>query len=203
MQTVKNLLKKSKDPYNALLLYRASPLHNGKSPSELLMGRKLKTKIPTVPFNLLPKIPDHSLIRLKEEGIKQKQRILFNRRHAAKEATPLKPGDTVFVKDMKKSGEVIKKHHNPRSFIVLTDSGPIRRNRTHLVTISNEAQPTGGPTAATTNSPTVRPLPLQPPSTPRPSPTATAVQPTTSPAPEIPTLRRSQRITRKPQRLDL
>ena len=61
VQTVKNLLKKSKDPYNALLLYKASLLHNGKPPSEFLMGRKLKTKIPTVPFNLLPKIPDHCL----------------------------------------------------------------------------------------------------------------------------------------------
>ena len=202
VQTVKHPLKKSKDPYNALLLYRASPLHNGKSPSELLMGRKLKAKIPTGPFNLLPKTTDHFLIRLKEEGLKEKQRILFNRRHAAREATPLKPGDTVFVKDMKKSGEIIKKHHNPRSYIVLTDSGPIRRNRTHLVTTSNEAHPPGGPTAAT-NSPTVHPPPLLPPSTPRPSPASTPVQPTTSPAPDIPTLRRSQRITRKPQRLDL
>ena len=119
VQTVKNLLKKSKDPYNALLLYRARPLHNRKSPSELLIGRKLKTKIPTVPFNLLPKTTDHSLIRLKEEGMKQKRRILFNRHHATREATPLKPGDTVFVKDLKKSGEVNKKHHPP--FLHCTD----------------------------------------------------------------------------------
>ncbi len=40
VRTIKNLLKKSGDPYLALMAYRAAPLANGYSPSELLMGRK-------------------------------------------------------------------------------------------------------------------------------------------------------------------
>jgi hypothetical protein len=36
------MLKKSDDPYIALLSYRATPLDNGHSPAELLMGRKLQ-----------------------------------------------------------------------------------------------------------------------------------------------------------------
>ena len=48
VQTVKNLLKKSNDPYMALLAYRATPLEVGYSPSELLMCRKLRTTVPTV-----------------------------------------------------------------------------------------------------------------------------------------------------------
>ena len=49
-QTVKNLLKKAqeslKDPYIALLEYRNTPLEGvGYSPTQLLMGRRLKTKI--------------------------------------------------------------------------------------------------------------------------------------------------------------
>ena len=38
--TVKNLLKREKDPYLAILAYRARPLQNGYSPSELLMNRR-------------------------------------------------------------------------------------------------------------------------------------------------------------------
>ncbi|KAL8616423.1 hypothetical protein ACOMHN_041026 [Nucella lapillus] len=141
VQTVKNLLKKAKDPYIALLLYRASPLQNGLSPSELLMGRKLKTKVPILPSHLQPQTPDHSLVKQKEECMKQQQRVNFNNRHAAKEAPALKPRDTVFIKDMNKSGEILAKHPNPRSYIVSTESGTIRRNKTHLMATPRGTQP--------------------------------------------------------------
>ena len=39
VKTVKSFLKKSDDSYLALLIYRSTPLHNGFSPSELLMSR--------------------------------------------------------------------------------------------------------------------------------------------------------------------
>ena len=38
VRTVKELLKKNDDPYLAMLVYRATPLKNGYSPAELLMG---------------------------------------------------------------------------------------------------------------------------------------------------------------------
>ena len=41
VQTTRNLLTKSDDPYEALLAYRATPLENGFSPAELCMGRRL------------------------------------------------------------------------------------------------------------------------------------------------------------------
>ena len=49
VQTVKNLLKKSGDPYLALLAYRTTPLVNGEAPCQLLMGRMLRTTIPVHP----------------------------------------------------------------------------------------------------------------------------------------------------------
>ena len=46
VKTIKTLLQKASDPYRALLIYRATPIHNGHSPAELLMGRQLQTTLP-------------------------------------------------------------------------------------------------------------------------------------------------------------
>lgn len=49
VQIVKRLLKKAtetgEDPYLAVLNYRTSPLENGLSPAEMLMNRKLRTRL--------------------------------------------------------------------------------------------------------------------------------------------------------------
>ena len=74
VQTVKHFLKKSEDPYLALLAYRSTPLHNGNSPAELLMSRQLMTPIPTHPKNLTPKLPNRNAVQCKERAYKQKQR---------------------------------------------------------------------------------------------------------------------------------
>ena len=39
IQTVKNMLKKEEDRYKSLIAYRSTPMENGYSPRELLMGR--------------------------------------------------------------------------------------------------------------------------------------------------------------------
>ena len=58
VKTVKNLLKKSQDPYLTLLNYRATPLSwCGRSPTELLMGRKVRTTLPQTQSQLIPKWP--------------------------------------------------------------------------------------------------------------------------------------------------
>ena len=54
VQTVKNLLKKSHEPYLALLAYRTSPLKSGYSPIELLMGTLLRTTVSILPATLEP-----------------------------------------------------------------------------------------------------------------------------------------------------
>ena len=45
VKIVKGLLKMNKDPYRALLAYRVTPLHHGPSPTELLMGRRLRSPL--------------------------------------------------------------------------------------------------------------------------------------------------------------
>ena len=65
VQTIKNLLRKADDPYQALLVYRATPLRNGYSPAELLMNRRLRTSLPLVPTQLEPSVPDTTEVRKK------------------------------------------------------------------------------------------------------------------------------------------
>ncbi|XP_027869193.1 uncharacterized protein K02A2.6-like [Xiphophorus couchianus] len=62
VKTIKNLLKKAADPYLALLAYRATPLWNGYSPAELLMGRRLRTTVPTLPSLLRPVLPKSEIV---------------------------------------------------------------------------------------------------------------------------------------------
>ena len=71
VKTVKNLLKKSKDPYIALLAYRETPLQNDYSPSELLMNRKLRTTLPVLPAVLKPSVTDYSHLSSKEEKMRE------------------------------------------------------------------------------------------------------------------------------------
>ena len=52
VQTIKAMLKKSVDPYGALLAYRMTSLECGYSPAQLLMGRQLKPSIPVVASTL-------------------------------------------------------------------------------------------------------------------------------------------------------
>lgn len=67
VQTVKNLLRKATDPYVALLLYRATPLQNGFAPSELLMGRKLNTKLPSLRSKSHSQIPNNPSLQEREQ----------------------------------------------------------------------------------------------------------------------------------------
>jgi len=63
VKTIKGLLKKEGEPYLALLSYQATPLQIGYSLSELLMGRKLQTTVPTIRKQLVPRVPDTTLIQ--------------------------------------------------------------------------------------------------------------------------------------------
>ena len=112
VKTVKQLLSKFSDPYLALLAKKASPLNNGYSPSELLMGRRLRTTVPVLPEVLEPKFPDKEFVNEWEEKQKRLQK---------KGAIPLKQlkkGDKVWISDYKSYGAVIQQTGQPWSYIV-------------------------------------------------------------------------------------
>ena len=131
----KQLLKKNSDPYLALLTYRATPQHNGLSPAEMCMGRRLRTQLPQAPHMLKPANPEvHVRIREKDEIYKSKMAANYNKRHRARELVPLQPGDTVVVRDQNQQGIVQAPAENaPRSYIVKTPTSDIRRNRRALI----------------------------------------------------------------------
>ena len=117
-QRVKNLLKKVDDPYLALLAYRATPLQDGYSPAQLLMGRRLRTTVPTVPSHLDPTLPDSSTLAQKEKEKRMSDAAHYNRCHRAKMLSVLSPGEHVWVTDAKTSGTVIQNHSTPRPYLV-------------------------------------------------------------------------------------
>ncbi|GFO22879.1 Pol polyprotein [Plakobranchus ocellatus] len=75
VQTAKKLLAKSKeeDPHIALLNYRTSPSQNLPSPAELLMGRKLRRKLPSLKSHYQTKNSQQELKQMKENQRQQRK----------------------------------------------------------------------------------------------------------------------------------
>ncbi|XP_034540201.1 uncharacterized protein LOC117832662 [Notolabrus celidotus] len=191
VQTVKSLLKKAADPYLALLAYRATPLQNGYSPAQLLMGRRLRTTVPSLSSQLDPALPDGCTLVRQEREKRMLDAENYNRRHRTKTLRDLTPGEHVWVTDVKSSGTVIKNHSTPRSYLVDLPQGVVRRNRLHLIP---EQTPTQDKSAPQQQVP--GPVPEQAPMSPA---VASPVSPT-----ETNTLRtRSGRAVVKPTRLNL
>ena len=63
-----------KDPYLGILKYRTTPTKLGFSPSELPMGRKLRSVLPVTLDQLLPKTPPTEQIKENIQCAKQQQK---------------------------------------------------------------------------------------------------------------------------------
>ena len=174
-----------------MLAYRSSPLDCGKSPSELLFGRKIRSRLPYRCETYIAKSPPHD---------------------RGKSLMALQPNDTVRVKDPRRGRWPVRtkvvRLSGPRSYDVLSEDGRLmRRNRQHLMStrdtftssptdfsgVSHNAErPTTAPTstAIETGSNAV------------PCATETVVElPSTTSSPLVE--RRSERVRKAPGRLDL
>ena len=128
---VKGVLNKALDSnddiYLALLAYRTAPMACGKSPSEMLMNRKLRNRLPQV---------DSESIEINERQIKRKQKQVELYNQHAKDLPVLKPNDVVRVRkdDRWANKAQVLVQISPRSYKVLTKEGKvIRRNRRQLL----------------------------------------------------------------------
>lgn len=181
--TAKSIMKQS-DKDMGLLTYRSTPIPSlGYSPAQLIMGRNIRTTLPTLDSHLVPRWPP-----LKELQRKDSQTKRRNEANAeGRDLQPLSPGQLVRMKldHEKEWGEPVTVLHaiGPRSYVLQTPSGTIRRHRRHLRVANRPVQlfdDTPNPTDQRREDRMVhRPLPLNA------------------------TVRRSQRNRRTPSRLDL
>uniref|UniRef100_A0A8C6SPN1 Gypsy retrotransposon integrase-like protein 1 n=1 Tax=Neogobius melanostomus TaxID=47308 RepID=A0A8C6SPN1_9GOBI len=132
VRTIKDLWKKDNDFNRALLAYRATPLEHGFSPAQLLMGRNLRTALPQLTTKLEPNWPDLQTFRKKDEEGRCEQAKHYNRRHRTRQLSKLTPGQKVWITTEGTTGEVVRPANTPRSYVVETDRGFLRRNRSHL-----------------------------------------------------------------------
>ena len=96
---------------------------------EIFVSKKL------VADNLVPTWPQIVTVREKEQNIKKRQKNNHDARHGAKVLQLLEPQDKVCIPDRKESGMIREKVEIPRSYIVETPTGSVRRNRRHLIEV--------------------------------------------------------------------
>ena len=123
LKTVKSLWRKNKDKHKALLDYRPTPIPDiGLSPSQLCMGRRLRTTLPTAKSLLKSEAHNSQAIKRRMREAKDKQEHYHDQR-SAKDLPPLKPDDHVRIKPNQGSKEwkaatVVEQHTSPRSYRV-------------------------------------------------------------------------------------
>ena len=169
VQTVKRLIKQSDDPHLAVLSYRATPLPwCGRSPTELLDGRRLRTKIPQTRDSLIPNWDYLPQFRNADKQFKDKQKGNYDKRHRASAQSEL-PRDTEVVlnsEDHPTEGRVVRPAETPRSYVVQTPSGELRRNRSQLTVLPDQPQSSSEPDTGQENTTTTT-TPPTPPTPPR------------------------------------
>ncbi|GFO09928.1 integrase core domain protein [Plakobranchus ocellatus] len=133
VQTANKLLAKSKeeDPHIALLNYKTSPSQNLPSPAELLMGRKLRTKLPSLKSHHQTKNSQKELKKMKENQRQQRKH------HRGFDLQPLEAGDDVFMRNQADTlwtpAKFVKKALEPRSYILQQGKATYRRNRRQIL----------------------------------------------------------------------
>ena len=98
------------------------------------MGRKVKTDIPQTANQLTPQwnfIPD---FQQKDKDFKSKQKKNYDRQHRVRPTDTLPDKSSVWVRTGKSqiSGRVVSNAGVPRSYIMSTPNGQVRRHRQYL-----------------------------------------------------------------------
>ncbi|XP_013140043.1 PREDICTED: uncharacterized protein K02A2.6-like, partial [Papilio polytes] len=148
VRTVKEMLKKSylsgSDFYLGLLNFRATPRDGIASPSELLMGRRINTRLP-IHFSKLKPSRDNSedYKNIREKQFRSKRRYDCHSRPLPE----LRPGQKVIIADgvsRRRRGCVQARAAQPRSYFVNDGTGRCyRRNRRHLINIGPQSRGSG------------------------------------------------------------
>ena len=81
------------------MAYRSTPIAStGVSPAELIMGRRIRTALPTLDKTLCPRWPDLNIIRSRDEETKERYRFYYDEHNAVRPLPGLKEGQRVMTK---------------------------------------------------------------------------------------------------------
>ncbi|UYV77328.1 K02A2.6-like [Cordylochernes scorpioides] len=137
VQTLKKLIKRCReertDPYLALLNLRNTPHNNLPSPAQILMSRKLRSKIPSKTSQFVPSMINNEAIQKQLVDNKVKIKNYYDRH--TRPAYPLSINDRVWFQKYKRwiPGQITNQAHEPRSFYVKDQEGnEYRRNSIHI-----------------------------------------------------------------------
>ena len=154
VQTVKKLLRESEDPDLSLLVYRSTPLPwCNLSPAQLLMGRCPRSNIPSPKESLIPKWEYLKEFERVEKKFKRQQKHDFDRHHRVQSLPDIQDDSSVWITSGNHPTPGVVQFSladAPRSYLVQTDTGTVRRNRQHL-SPNNGANST--PDSSATRSP--------------------------------------------------
>uniref|UniRef100_A0A8D8X673 RNA-directed DNA polymerase n=2 Tax=Cacopsylla melanoneura TaxID=428564 RepID=A0A8D8X673_9HEMI len=132
VKIAKVILKKNEDPFLASLVYRNTTIPElGKSPAELMFGRKLRDVLPMISANLKSSDYDDNCFRRRDSCYKENYKRNYDKRHRTRPLRELCEGETVWVTDLQTEAKVVKKI-NVRSYEIQTNDGQYRRNRKFL-----------------------------------------------------------------------
>ena len=97
------------------------------------MGCKLCSTLPLAPEKLKPELVGVEQLKKNEQKYKCQQTQDYNKRHRSTRLFDLSPGETVWLPEMSSPAVVVSKSPKPRSYIVKTERGTVRRNRRQVV----------------------------------------------------------------------
>ena len=101
-------------------------------------------------------MPNVKILREREGMYRDKMKKNYDKRHRTRDLDRLNPGEQVYSRRERKQYTVVRKHHNPRSYLLRGADGDVkRRNRKEIVRLSEVA-----PSWKSEPSGTVRDLPL-------------------------------------------
>lgn len=138
-QMLKKKFEENKDINISLLEYRSTVIPTmGASPSELLMSRLLRTKLPAHHLKLKPKLQENVDDKLKSNQYQYKS---YHDNRAKRHVTKFEPNQNVVIRRDKvwEPGKILNTANTPRSYIVQDHKGEVlRRNSLHLRPSNNE-----------------------------------------------------------------
>ena len=100
------------------------------------MGRRLRTRVPQIREWFMPGWPYLKEFKAKNKTFKEKQKENYDRSHRVKPRTDMEDGTPAWVSNPsgeRSQGHVIAPANTPRSYVVETPTGEVRRNRSHIV----------------------------------------------------------------------